>query len=273
MKRIILAVGRHFLAAVALLAVFSMTAHAGILSTEPDNWQELAIPTIAIKVPNDPNILRSTHAGMIRDLGTLDRWDKYFRDGMVKMPYSVCSQDVADEKFTVHARVSNGTAGSGVKYSVGFKLENRPDGSYVVSYSPLQRGTYQQGLFGKYPVPDFSDSDVMSYLRTGGLNYKFEVNSPYPSDAVFANFERLASLRDFLSGEADPVTGKIFKKRFQIPYGQTALRFVIETYPYRTGSKAVIYANVPAVETGPSEVNYGVIFADVKRQLEKIAQD
>ncbi len=246
--------------------------NADILSTTPENYSPVSVPSVTIKVPNDPGILRTTKEGMIRDLGTLDKWDSFYRDN-VQVNYAVRSEDANESEFTVHARVSNGTTGSGVKYSVGFKVAENGMGAYSVTYTPLNRGTYQQGLFGKFSVPNFTDNDLMSYLRSGGLRYKFEVNTPYPTDSVFANFERLANPRDFQYGQTDPVTGKIFKKRFQIPYGASQINFTLEAYPYRNGSKAVVYTIVPATETAPGEVDYAVILSDVKHILEKIAQD
>lgn len=255
------------------LASFSIfDANAGILSTTPENYSPVSVPSVTIKVPNDPGILRTTKQGMIRDLGTLDEWDSFYRDN-VQMNYAVRSEDANESKFTVHARVSNGTAGSGVKYSVGFTVTDNGNGAYSVTYTPLERGTYQQGLFGKFSVPNFTDNDLVSYLRSGGLHYKFEVNTSYPSDSVFANFERLANPRDFQYGQTDPVTGKIFKKRYQISYGASQINFTLEAYPYRNGSKAVVYTIVPATETAPGEVDYAVILSDVKHLLEKIAQD
>lgn len=142
-----------------------------------------------------------------------------------------------------------------------------------MTFTPTDRGTYQQGLIGKFPVPDFSDSDLAAYLHNSELHYKFEVNSPYPSEAVFANFERLASPIANQTDERDQMTGKVFAERFHIPYGGGDIHFNLETYPYHNGSKAVIYAAVPATETAPGEVDFAVLLADVKRRLEMIAKD
>jgi hypothetical protein len=260
------------LAYCVLISVSTPNANASILSTTPKNFTHVSIPSITIKVPSDPGIVRSGRQGMIRDLGTFNKWEPYYR-GEVETGIYVRNEETSESGFTVHARVSNGQAGSGVKYSVRFDIVDADDGAYSVTYTPLERGTYQQGLIGKFPVPSFGDKDLESYLRTGGLPYKFEIDSPYNTDSVFANFERLANARHYHEGATDPVTGKIFKKRYHIPYAASRVWFSLEVYPYRNGSKAVVYAIMPASETAPGEVNYSVIIADIRHVLEKIAQD
>ncbi|MYN26940.1 hypothetical protein [Duganella levis] len=246
-------------------------AHASILSTDVEKTPVDAAP-LTIIVPGDPGIVRSTAHGLIRDLGVQDRWTRATRNGF-EMSYSILNEQNNGRDFVVHARVSNGTTGSGVKYTVRYQLTDSKDGGYSVQLTPLDRGTYQQGLIGKYAVPDFTDADLRNHLLDNGLAYKFEVNSSYPTESVNGNFMRLASPVNMRAGEADEVSGKIFKNRFAIPFGDKKIYFTIEIFPYRNGSKIVAYARVPALETSPGVADYTILLANAKRQLEAIAQD
>jgi hypothetical protein len=69
-----------------------------------------------------------------------------------------------------------------VKYTVRYQITNNADGGYAVEYTPLDRGSYQQGLIGKYPVPEFSDADLRNHLLDNGIAYKFEINTDYPPE-------------------------------------------------------------------------------------------
>lgn len=73
----------------------------------------------------------------------------------------------------------------------------------------------------------------------------FEVDSPYSPESIYANFQRLSRKEAYSRGaQKDPVSGKIFKERFWLKTGAGEISLNLETYPYRNGSKAVIYAQV-----------------------------
>ncbi len=255
-----------------MLCLAPLSARADILTTTPDDWTPVQLGSLIIKVPDDSGIIRSSEdTPLIRDIGTADEWERFYRNEL-HAGFAVRNEPADGKRFTVHARVSNGTTGSGVKYNVGIAVSEAASG-YAVILTPQDRGTYRQGLFGKFSVPNFSDEDLLNHLHDGQLRYKFEVNSTFPGDAVFSNFVRLASPIPNHRNERDALSGKVFSQRFHIPYGGGKLYFTVETYPYRTGSKAVIYAAVPSSETAPGEIDYAVILADVKGRLEKIAND
>jgi hypothetical protein len=262
-----------------ILLSLSNFTNAGAFSDDPDSYMPVDIPILTIKVPNDSSIIRMNQQGLIRDFGTLNKWDSlYFQNGAFSGAY-ISSQNITPSQFTVHVRVSQNVTskiapGTGIKYNIGYTITDDEGGAYSVSLKPIERGSYVEGLFGTLgnPPPSFSDADLMRYLRRNGLTYKFEIDSPYPTDAVYANFERLANPISIPS-KPDSVTGKIFNRQFSMKYGDAKLKFSMENFPYHNGSKAVIYALVPAVETAPGIVDYSIIFADVKRKLEAIAKN
>jgi hypothetical protein len=255
---------------VAAALMFGASANAGILDTNVEKTPVTVAP-LTIIVPADAGI-QHTAQGLVRDIGVQERWVPVYKNG-VAMSYVVRNEQTRPTDFVVHARVSNGTAGSGVKYTVAYEIKDNADGGYSATFTPRDRGSYQQGLIGKYPVPDFGDNELHDYLLDFGLLYKFEVESPYPTEAVNGNFVRMAKASPPRPGEAEAIGGRIFQNRFAIPFGNKSLRFAIEIYPYHSGSKVVAYARVPALETAPGVADYAVLLADAKRQLERIAKD
>lgn len=246
------------------------SAHAGFMSTDVTKVP-VSVAPLTVIVPADPNIVHSLK-GLIRDVGQPERWVRAVRNDKA-MQYEVRNEQLTPEEFVVHARISNGTAGSGVKYTVRYQVTEQPDGAYAIQFTPVDRGTYQQGLIGKFNVPDFIDSDVRTHMLTDALAYKFEINSSYAPESVNANFLRLANPVSKRTSEPDEVSGKIFKNYFAVPFGAKRMQFTIEVYPYRNGSKVVAYARVPALETSPDIVDYTVLLSNARKQLEAIAQD
>lgn len=225
------------------------------------------IAPITMIVPNDPGILNRDRPGLVRDI----RLDELNRSVMPNAMYvRILNQDNTGTAFTVHARTDNGIAGSGVKYRVQYGVAENKDG-YSVAFRPTERSTYQQGLVGKFPLPDFGDRELLSHLTSFSIHYKFEIDSSFNTESVYANFARLATPRQFVRGETDPVTGKIYKNWYVINYKGRQVRYIVETYPYRNGSKCVVFIALPAVETGNNVVDFRQIITDLRKSLAAIA--
>jgi len=262
----------HSLLCAALIASATIggAAHAGFLSTDVQKTP-VTIAPLTIIVPADEGIQHAA-SGLVRDIGVRDKWTRLYQNG-VALPYSLRGEQISANDFVVHARVSNGTAGSGVKYTVAYDIKDGGHGDYAITFAPKDRGAYQQGLIGKFDVPAFGDAELHDQLLNFGLPYKFEVESPYPTDAVNANFVRMAKGVQVNQAERDQIGTHIIQNQFGIPFGNKVLRFDIEIYPYHNGSKVVAYARIPALETSPGTADYGVLIADAKRQVERIAKD
>jgi len=240
--------------------------------TSDSEAQSVSMHSLTLKVPNDPGIQQRPVANystvIVRDIGYDSRSATIMADAMYRR---VLNESLTPNSFVVHVRTDNGVAGSGVRYSVGFNIEESGAG-YSVVLKPETRSTYQQGLIGKFPVPTFFDSDLRTYLTSLQLVYRFEVDSPYNSESVTANFMRRAKPRTDRQGWADPVTGKIYSTSFTSRLRGKDLLYTVQVYPYRNGSKAVINAIVQGVETSPDTVDFGVLIKDARAMLEDIAK-
>lgn len=240
--------------------------------TSDSEAQIVSMSPLTLKVPNDPGIQQRPVANystvIVRDIGYDSRSATIMANAMYNR---LLNEALTPNSFVVHARTDNGTAGSGVRYSIGFKVEEYKSG-YSVVLHPTSRSTYQQGLIGKFPVPNFFDSDLRSYLTSLQLVYRFEVDSPYNSESVTSNFVRRAKSRTDKQGWADPVTGKIYSTHFVSRLRGQDLLYTVQVFPYRNGSKAVINAIISGTETSADTVDFGVLIKDARTMLEDIAR-
>lgn len=227
---------------------------------------------VTLKIPNDKGIQQRAPAPhttvIVRDVGFDSRTLTVRPDAMY---VRLLHESLTPTGFIVHARNDNGVAGSGIRYTVGYGVREGAQG-YEVTFTPSLRTTYQQGLIGRFPLPDFTDDHLRRHLTGLQIVYKFEVDSPYNSDSVTANFMRNAEAKSIRTGWADPVTGKIYSSYYVSKLRGRDLTYTVQVYPYRNGSKAVIHAIVPGVETSPNTVDFGVLIKDARRMLEEVAR-
>lgn len=240
--------------------------------TTSSAWTPVTTQPVTLKVPNDPSIQPRKNAEystvIVRDIG--------FDNAAVTISHNanygrILFQSLTPSSFIVHARQDNGTAGSGMRYSVEYKMSETPAG-YSVTFQPTKVNSYQEGLIGKFPVPDFNESYLRRELSKLQILYRFEVDSPYNSDSVTANFMRQASPRAAKQGWRDPVTGKVYGTFYTAKLRGQEMPFAVEVYPYRNGSKAVISTTITGTETSPQLVDFEVLIKEARKMLEDIAR-
>lgn len=269
----------------ALLSVSTLTA--GCMATNPikdvvdvvnnttagdPTSMPVKIAPVTLKVPNDPGIQQRKAAPyttvIVRDVG-------YDSRSLTVMPGAVYArllhEALTPTTFTVHVRTDNGVAGSGIRYQVAYSVRENGQG-YEATFSPTTRSTYQQGLIGRFPLPDFTDENLRQHLGALQILYKFEVDSPYNADSVTANFMRNAEARTARQGWADPVTGKIYSTYYVSKLRGKDMTYVVQVYPYRNGSKAVIHATITGQETSPNTVDFGLLIKEARGMLETMVR-
>ncbi|GAA4413003.1 hypothetical protein GCM10011450_24100 [Advenella faeciporci] len=222
---------------------------------------------IKIKVPDDAGILRKNSNTIVGDLIIPNLSVTHIPNASYSR---VFVENKTDKDFVVHARNDNGIAGSGIKYNISYEMLPGKGNAYQVVLTPNFKTEYQQGLIGKFPLPNFTEEAMREYLRAFSLIYKFEVDSKYNSESTMANFMRMATVQPNTRGMADPVTGKIFNQYFETEYQGKAAGYFVEVFPYRDGSKAVIYMELPTVETSSNEVDFEIIIKDLKSEMDRI---
>jgi hypothetical protein len=226
---------------------------------------QVTLEPIMYIVPDVKGVIR--RPGLLKDLA-FPSMSKFIQEGRYER---LLYQEKTESSFVVHRRSDNGRAGSGIKYLVSY-LVNESASGYTVRLIAKEYETYQDGLVLKIPVPKYGTKELRDTLLAANLHYRFEIDSPYKPEAVYSNFIRLTKRESFRSGEKDPVTGKIFKDRFVLNNRNREVPFVVETYPYRDGSKVVAYIVIPAVETSANTVDFSVIIREIELQLTNIVR-
>lgn len=248
----------------ALVSLAGCVVTSQTKPAEPVTSTQLTMLPITYQVPDDPGIIR--RSGIIEDL-TFASFSNYSPGKRDKL----FAKQNGNSSILIERRTEteNGIAGSGKRYRVDFTVEKN-DVGYKAILQPKEYSTYQQGLILPFAVPKFDDKDLLDNLLTAQLYYKLEIDSEFNTESTHANFMRMLKTRTYYNGEKDPVTGKIFTQHFILPYRDKEVLFVLETYPYRNGSKAVMHLRIPAVLTSPNLVDYKLILDEVKAKLTEV---
>lgn len=246
---------------------FDVTNPLGTITQPPHTHEAIATTPITVFVPSDSNIRAGAGTQIVRDI-RLEPWNLTAMPGA--MYYRMFVKNNTGSSLQVEARVDNGVAGSGLIYDVNYTVKQMRDG-YEVVFTPVEKETYQQGLIGKFPVPNFTLENLRSYLTSFNIYYEFDINSQYNPESVYANFARLAQVQNFAAGERDPITNKIYKNWFVSSVDGKKFRYVLQTYPYHNGTKAVVYASVPPVENSNGVFDYAESIRDIRKQVTDIA--
>lgn len=154
---------------------------------------------------------------------------------------------------------------SGKIYTVGYTVEKGKD-VMVYKFKALSFKTYQHGLILPFPVPEFTEQDLLKYIAQQPITLNLELNSPYNAESTSANFIRLTDPKRFRVG-MDPVPNK-GQCILATKYRNVAVSWA--TYPYRNGSKVVIHLTIAGAFTSDNIVDFGEIIREVKGQLEGI---
>lgn len=248
--------------AICLGLVTMILAGCAGLTPQPAQNVQLTNPqTLTVIIPND----KSVDAGKLTRINFDNRWG-----GNKEKQEKIMVGNKTSTSFSVERRTDNGTAGSGKVYYVNYSVESLND-STVIKYQPTEYRTYQQGLVLPFAIPVFTEYDLAEFLIKQPVFYNLEINSQYNTESTYSNFIRLVERTKFVPGEKDPVTGKIFKDKFALPYKGEKIYFSLESFPYRNGSKVIVHLVVPGTLTSDNLVDFGIILNDIRTQLENVA--
>jgi hypothetical protein len=173
-----------------------------------------------------------------------------------------------------------GIAGGGdsifesVKYE-GTITSGFDGGTKKLTFSPQTMNTLSKpNMFSgkKMYSLEFSPTQMVSAAKKSEYFWQFEVNSEFNSESTYANFARLARKEvTSISGEKDSVSGKIFKVRYWVRVADQEMPINVETYPYRNGSKVVVYANLRGDALG-NTVDFSKTADMLKAEVERIVK-
>jgi len=149
-------------------------------------------------------------------------------------------------------------AGSYNTYHVAYHIDGE-----TVTLTPMEHRTHQDGLLLPIPVPDFTIRDVTSFLSTIKGEMNVTVDSPYPSEAVNANFRRLMEREApgrFRSGGDE----RTFRNVYFTEVEGAEVRLQVEVYPYRDGTQANVDVNYYTRGDGSEPI----VIEEIERRIE-----
>ncbi|MCL1139384.1 hypothetical protein [Shewanella pneumatophori] len=174
------------------------------------------------------------------------------------------------DSILVERRVHNGIAGSGAVFSIDKKTE-RTEKATIVTYQPVKMSSYHEGLLFSFGIPKL---DITNYLSQSQFKTKFEVDSDYSSQSVKANFDRLMqkASRDFRIYEENTNSKLDLEDYYMVDLDGAQVVMLIETFPYRDGSKVVVNAVVQSKETGSGLVDVSAILKSVEEKVSQVVK-
>lgn len=147
------------------------------------------------------------------------------------------------------------------KYYVDFTVTERPDGFVLTLIPKSHEVRGDRSLTVNLPPPVFEETTLLDSLASGYVRVKFEVDSTYDKDSVYANFKRrLGGVDRKESGDARKGTFRSLNTA-----SVSAEDIVVEVWPYKGGSKTVVTMKV---KMHPTSTEAGVRTIDVKRFVE-----
>lgn len=111
-----------------------------------------------------------------------------------------------------------------------------------------------------------SYKNIIEFYSDVNTPEKFEVDSQYPADSVYANFKRLA--KSYNSKE-QKIDGVSYKDQFYLTVDKTEVKFVVNSYPYRQGSKVIVTAWLSPIVNG-NTVDFVTLKAKFKEKITSI---
>lgn len=192
------------------------------------------------------------------------KWD--FSSDKFNVIRSACLYLQAQERCNVHNRVEVAISGNFdftanadyIKLLIAPKTYNRLATRGMVTGKP------------DYENVDYKVSNLRKTISGTTYLWKFELNSPYSPESVYANFKRLSRTEAYsYEGRKDAVSGKIFKEDFWLKVGNSEVSLSLETYPYRDGSKIIIYSKIPPLVNG-NEVDFIRNAEKVRKRVKEI---
>jgi hypothetical protein len=252
----------HIWASRVVAPVLVVAAMAGCASARPEPPKTEALidaPQLTIRIPDEKGVDATVFTSLA------------FRSSKTGPEYAQHSIRIGDKKadsFAVERKVDNrGIVGSGVLYTVKYKVEKNKD-EMVFKFQPVTRMTYQEGVVMPFAIPSFSVDDLLKYLATNEVRLEFEIDSEYGRESTYANFIRMTTPAR-ADHRTDDMTGRHENMRtLRSKYGE--IDFIFKVFQYRNGSKTVINVFLPGSFTSPGEVDFGVIIKEIKAQLSDI---
>ena len=170
-------------------------------------------------------------------------------------------------RLIVERRIADPLSHSAAIYTVEEKTV-RQGNSNIITYQPLQMKPDEKSFLVSRPLPTL---DIGQYLSTTQFKTKFEVDSDYPANAVKANFDRLMNKarRGFRAFDSTD-SNLSYDDYYQTELEGALVVILVESFPYRSGSKVVVNAIVQVIPKSGGTIDLVDIMDKVETEVKRV---
>lgn len=175
------------------------------------------------------------------------------------------------------AKLKGTTTKAGViAYGVAARIEETPT-TYLLHMSLIDKRqeTPFDLMRGLYTVKSFEPDEARAQLLKPIVHFRTEIDSEYGPDSLRGNFERLGEPTRWNRVMADRFGLRKEAKFYTLPSAApgVSVRYVLDVFPYRNGSKVVISGQVVGAPTTENTVDIPTILRSTLDQIRSIALD
>lgn len=155
-------------------------------------------------------------------------------------------------EYRLYGSLRNKSAG--VVYTVSETIETQDDIKAVTLQPVKKLSEREKKLVIDVEAPEF---DIVKYLSEASFDTNFEFNSDFQPTSVKANFDRLLKRADVrFVDNFNTVSNLDLEEHYTVTLDGADVLVRVEVFPYRNGSKAVVYA---LLQTNSTANTAGVI--------------
>lgn len=175
------------------------------------------------------------------------------------------------------AKLKGTTTKTGViAYGVDVRVEETPT-SYLLHMSLVDKRqeTPFDLMRSLYTVKSFEPDEARAQLLKPIVHFRAEIDCEYAPDSLRGNFERLGEPTLWNRVMADRFGLRKDARFYTLPSAipGVSIRYVLEVFPYRNGSKAVISGQIVGASTSENTVDIPAILRPTLDQIRSIALD
>lgn len=163
-----------------------------------------------------------------------------------------------------------------ISYGVAARIEETPTSYNLhMSLADKRQETPFDLMRSLYTVRSFEPDEARIQLLKPIVHFRTEVDSEFGADSLRANFERLGEPARWNHVMASRLGLREEARFYTLPSSVpgVSIQYVLDVFPYRNGSKAVISGQIVGAPTSENTVDVPAILGSTLDQIRSIALD
>lgn len=163
-----------------------------------------------------------------------------------------------------------------ISYGVAARVEETPEHYRLhMSLVDKRQETPFDLMRSLYTVRSFEPDEARAQLLKPIVHFRTEVDSQFGADSLRANFQRLGEPARWNQVMASRFGLRPEAKFYTLPSSMpgVSVQYVLEVFPYRNGSKAIVSGQIVGAPTSGNTVDIPAILRSTLDQIRSIALD